>query len=227
MSSPIRKAKRSKSFLKIGVSGPSGSGKTYSALLLAKGIMNGSLEDVCVIDTENNSADLYAHLGDYSVLPFAAPFSPQRYCSAIELAAGEGFKVIVIDSISHEWDGAGGCLEIHQKFGGQFPSWAKVTPLHKGFIDAILQAKCHIITTTRKKVDYSLEVENGKTKVKKMGTKEIQREGFEYELSVNFDINQEHLALASKDRTGLFADPVPFMISESTGELIKRWNEGE
>ena len=227
MSSLIRKAKRSEAYLKIGVTGPSGSGKTYSALLLAKGLNNGDLSKVVVIDTENKSADLYSNLGDYSVFPFSAPYGPERYCNAIRMAEAEGFNTIIIDSVSHEWDGAGGCLEIQTNLGGRYQDWAKVTPMHKRFIDAILQSKCHIITTARKKTDYALDSVNGKTKVTKMGTKEIQREGFEYELTLNLDINQEHHALASKDRTSLFASNVPFIITEETGQLLRRWNQGE
>jgi len=46
---------------------------------------------------------------------------------------------------------------------------------------------------------------SGKSKVVKHGTKEITREGFEYELTANFEIiNDKHLCKASKNRTGLF-----------------------
>ena len=60
-----------------------------------------------------------------------------------------------------------------------------------------------------------------------MGTKEIQREGFEYELTVNFTIDRDnHLALASKDRTKLFIDLDPFIITTEIGEELAKWNEG-
>jgi len=219
----IQKAKRSEVYLKLGVTGPSGSGKTYSALLMAKGLL-GSLDKVVILDTENGSANLYADLGEYSVLPFEAPYEPTRYSKAIDYCVKEGFKLIIIDSVSHEWDGQGGCLDIHAKMGGKFQDWAKVTPMHKAFLDSILQAKAHVICTMRRKQEYGMVEKNGRMVVEKMGTKEIQRDGFEYELSVNFDINMEHLALPSKDRTGLFSSQVPFKISEATGKLIKEWN---
>jgi hypothetical protein len=223
----IQKAKRSKSFLKLGVAGPSGSGKTYSALLLAKGLLGGSLEKCVVLDTENGSANLYEDLGTYSVLPFAPPYHPDRYGKAIDLCVKEGFEVIIIDSTSHEWEGEGGCLDLQTKFGGRFQDWAKVTPLHNNFIQSILQAKAHIICTMRKKQSHEITESNGKKQVVKVGLKEIQRDGFEYELSVSFDINIDHIATSSKDRTGLFPNTAPFMISEETGKTLKTWNEGE
>jgi len=223
--SVIKKAKRQEVFLKLGVTGPSGSGKTFSALLLAKGLL-GSLDSVCVIDTENGSSNLYSQLGEYSVLPFSPPFHPQRYVKAIQMCVDEGFKLIVIDSVSHEWDGAGGCLDLQTKFGGKFQDWAKVTPLHKEFLDSILQAKAHVICTMRRKQEFAMVEKNGRMVVEKMGTKEVQRDGFEYELTTNLDINMDHLATASKDRTGLFADGLPFKISEDTGKKIAEWNNG-
>lgn len=225
--SMIKKAKRSQAHLKLGISGASGSGKTYSSIILAKGINNGSLENVVLIDTENGSGNLYSDLGDYSVFDFAPPYSPQQYCKAIDLCISEGFKTIILDSASHEWEGAGGCLEIHQKFGGRFQDWAKVTPMHQAFINKILQTPAHFIVTMRRKTAHEVVQQNGKTNVKKLGTKEVQREGFEYELTCNFDINQEHLVTASKDRTGLFNDPTPFVITEETGEKILKWSKGE
>ena len=139
-------------------------------------------------------------------------------------------EVIIVDSITHEWNGKGGCLELHEKLGGRFQDWAKITPRHQNFIDAILGSKCHVITTVRRKTDYSMDRDrNGKTKVIKLGTKEITREGFEYELTLNLElINDNHLVIASKDRTGLFMNKPEFVITSGTGKILKRWcNDGE
>jgi hypothetical protein len=223
----FQKAKRSKSYLKIGVAGVSGSGKTYGALLLARGLLGGSLDECVVIDTENGSANLYDSLGNYSVVDFAPPFHPERYAKIIGLAVDEGFKCIIIDSTSHEWDGEGGCLDLQTKFGGRFQDWAKVTPLHKKFLDAILQSKAHVICCTRKKSEYAVDQSGGKTKVMKMGVKDVQRDGFEYELTVAFEITTDHIATSTKDRTGLFPNTQPFTITEETGKQLKEWNEGK
>lgn len=225
MAIQIRKAERRKAKLRIGVSGPSGSGKTYSSLLLARG-MTTAWNKVGLIDTENGSGELYSHLGDYNVITLAAPFSPESYIEAIRAFEVAGIEALVIDSVSHEWDGPGGCLEIVDKLGGKYQDWAKVTPRHQSFVHTILSSPLHIITTTRRKQDYEMtKGSDGKVKVEKMGLKEVQRDGFEYELTLAFELTTSHLASASKDRTGLFMDKPEFVISEATGQQLTKWNE--
>lgn len=220
----LKQSQRQQVRLKLGLSGASGFGKTYSALQLAYG-MTEDWSKIAVIDTENSSASLYSDLGNYNVLDLQTPYSPERYIQAIELCENSGIEVIIIDSITHEWNGTGGCLDIHEKLGGRFQDWANVTPRHQAFINKILQSTCHIITTTRRKIDYSLDIaSNGKTQVVKHGTKEITRDGFEYELTINFElVNENHLAKASKDRTGLFMNRPEFIITSETGKIILDW----
>jgi len=228
MSNLLRKAARQKAKLRVGVSGPSGSGKTYSALLIAKGIAS-AMDKVAIIDTENGSADLYSHLGEYNVLPLQAPYSPENYIKAIQECENAGMEVVIIDSVTHEWDGKGGCLELNDliaktKFkGNTWSAWSETTPRQQKFIEAITTSKLHIITTARAKTE---TVMTDDKKVKKLGMKEIQREGFEYELTLNFTIDREgHYATASKDRTEIFIDKDPFVISEKTGNILKEWAE--
>ena len=220
----LKKAAKQKTKLKIGLSGASGFGKTYSALLLAYGITN-NWQSIAVIDTENGSADLYSDLGEYNTLTLIPPFSPERYIEAIKTCEKAGIELIIIDSISHEWEGKGGCLDIHTELGGQFAHWAKVTPRHNAFIQAILQTKCHVITTVRRKQDYDM-IKNDKGKIEpvKVGLKEVTRDGFEYELTVNFElINEKHLVKSSKDRTSLFANEPEFVITPETGKKLMNW----
>lgn len=220
----LQKAQRNQVKLRLGLSGASGFGKSYSALLLAYGITN-DWTKIAIIDTENNSASLYSHLGGFNVLSLNEPYAPERYIQAIEVCEKEEIEVVIIDSITHEWNGKGGCLELHEQLGGRFQDWAKITPRHQAFIDKILNSNCHVITTVRRKTDYSLDKDgNGKTKVMKLGTKEITRDGFEYELTVNFElINDNHLVTASKDRTGLFSGKPEFIINSSTGKKLIEW----
>ena len=220
----LRKATRKKAKIRLGLSAVSGGGKTYSAILIAKGLC-GDLSRVAVIDTENGSADLYAHLGDYNVLPLTPPFAPERYIEAIRACEKAGMEVIIIDSISHEWDGKGGCLEIVESLGGKYQDWAKVTPRHQAFLEAILHSPCHVITTVRRKQDYEMVKEGNKVKVEKAGLKEVTREGFEYELTINLEMDTNHMATASKDRTNLFMGKPAFLPSEKTGEIIAQWCE--
>jgi hypothetical protein len=220
----LKIATRKKVKLRLGLSAVSGGGKTYSALLLAKGLV-GDWSKIAVIDTENESASLYSHLGAYNTITLSAPFSPERYIEAIKACENAGMECIIIDSITHEWDGKGGILEIHSAMtGNSFTNWSSITPRHNKFIESILQSKSHIITTVRRKTEYEMSKDsNGKTKVEKAGLKEVTREGFEYELTLNFNLDEKNNCTVSKDRTGLFMDKPFFTITEQTGELIKKW----
>lgn len=220
----MRKAERKVVKLKIGLTWPSGTGKTYSALLLAHGMCQ-NWAKICVIDTENNSAELYSHLGDYFVINLTAPFTPESYIKAIDECEKAWIEVIIIDSISHEWDWQGGVLDIHSSMSGNsFVNWSKVTPRHNNFIQKIMQSPCHIIATMRTKSDYLIVDKNWKATPEKVGTKTITREGVEYEFTIVLDIDQKHQATASKDRTSMLIDQPPFIITEETGKDIISWN---
>jgi hypothetical protein len=224
----LRKATRTKAKIRLGLSGVSGSGKTYSALLIAFG-MCGDWTKIAVIDSENGSADLFAHMGDYQVLPIAPPFSPERYIDAIHACEKAGMEVIIIDSMTHEWDGAGGVMDEVDRLGGGFgAAWKSMSPRHEAFKQAILQSSCHMITTTRRKQEYIIVEDtnkNGKTVQKpvKAGMKEITREGWEYELTVNLVLDMSHVAAVSKDRTELFESKDGFVITVDTGRAIAEW----
>ena len=218
----LRKAQRKQAKIKLALQGPSGSGKTFSALLLAAGLTEYS--KIAVIDTENHSADLYAHLGEYNVLQLSKPFTPERYITAIETCESAGMEVIIIDSITHEWDGSGGILDMHGNMpGNSFTNWTKMTPRHNAFVQKILESPCHIISTIRTKTDYAMVEKNGKYSVEKLGLKGITRDGMDYEFTIVFDLDIKHNATASKDRTGLFMDKPAYVISSKTGERILQW----
>ncbi len=222
----LKKATRKKVKLRLGLSAVSGGGKTYSALLIAFGLCN-DWTKIAVIDTENDSASLYSDLGEYNTISLSAPYTPERYTQAINACENAGMEVIIIDSITHEWDGKGGMLDISNSMAGNsFTNWAKLTPRHNAFLDSILQSKCHVITTVRRKQDYEMtKDQQGKTQVQKLGLKEVTREGFEYELTVNFELDTRHNAIVSKDRTGLFVGKPEFIPIVETGKLIKEWCE--
>lgn len=221
----IRISERKKAKIKLALQGSAGSGKTYSSLLIAKGLIGGDLSKVAIIDTENGSADLYAHLGSYNVVSMKPPYSPERYIEAIELCESAGMEVIIIDSISHCWDFL---LDVHSNMlGNSFTNWGKVTPRQNAFVNKMLRSNSHIISTMRVKQDYVLNNKNGKMVPEKVGLKAIQRNDLDYEFTIVFDIDAAHNAKASKDRTGLFIDKPEFLINTSTGKKIIQWcNEG-
>jgi hypothetical protein len=221
----LQKAERKNVKIKMALQGPSGSGKTYSALLLAFGLCN-DWTKIAVIDSENHSSELYSHLGEYNVLPIQEPFTPEKYMEAIHICEQEKMEVIIIDSVSHEWDGSGGILDIHSNMmGNSFTNWAKVTPRHNAFINAIIQSPCHIIGSIRTKQDYVLSDKNGKMVPEKVGLKGVTRDGMDYEFTLVFDLDIKHVATASKDRTGLFMDKISHVLSSQDAIRIKNWCE--
>jgi AAA domain len=223
----LEQASRKRVKLRLNIASPSGFGKTYSALLIAFGI-TGNWQSIAVIDSENDSASLYSHLGEYKTLKLDPPYSPERYIKAIKICEDAGIQVLIIDSVTHIWKGQGGLLEYQNALGGRYQDWAKATPLYQQWLNAILQSKCHIITTNRKKQGYNMITEGNKTKVEKAGLDDEIRDGYEYEMTVALEIiNDKHMARASKDRTQLFVDKPEFVISVETGKAILDWcNQG-
>lgn len=216
------KAQRQKAKLRLGLTGASGSGKTYSALQIAKGLGG----RIAVIDTEHGSASLYSNEFDFDVLELEAPYTPERYIQAICTAEQAGYDVLIIDSITHEWSGRGGCLEINDNLakthfkGNTWSAWSQTTPRHQAFIDKLISSKLHLIATMRSKTE---TVQENK-KVYKVGLKAEQREGMEYEFTTILDISHgNHLATASKDRTKLFMGADPFVITPQVGQSLNDW----
>jgi len=222
----IRKAKRTQARLRIGLSSPSGAGKTYSSLLLAKGLV-GSWDKIGLIDSENGRGDIYSDFGEYNIITLKPPFTPESYIEAIKAFENAGMEAIIIDSTTHEWEGEGGCLQLNEKLamakfkGNTWSAWSETTPRHQRFLDAITSSSSHVITTVRNKVETVMTEDK---RVKKVGTKEVQREGFEYELTVNFNIDRDsHQVVVSKDNTRLFEGKDPFIITEATGKILADW----
>lgn len=221
----IRKAERKKAKLRLGIAAPSGAGKTYSALLLAFGLGG----KVGLIDTEHGSGDLYAHLGEYDIISIEAPYTVNKYVQAIKAFEAAGYSTIIIDSLSHAWAGDGGLLDKQGKMADRgtnsFAAWRTITPEHNALVDAMLSSPCHIIATMRAKQEYVLETNaKGKQEPKKVGMAPVQREGMEYEFTVMLDVDMNHIASASKDRTSLF-DGQFIKITPDTGKMLLEWLE--
>lgn len=219
----LQTASRKKVKLRLNLASPSGFGKTYGALLIAFGITN-NWDKIAVIDTEHDSASLYSHLGNFKTLSLQAPYTPDRYIEAIKVCEGANMDVIIIDSITHVWKGEGGLLEYQSALGGRYQDWAKATPLYQRWLNTILESKCHMITTNRKKQGYNMITEGNKTKVEKAGLDDEIRDGYDYEVTVALEItNDKHMVRASKDRTNLFAGKPEFVITPEIGKKLLEW----
>lgn len=219
----LQVATRKKVKIKLAISAPTGFGKTYSALLLAYGITN-DWTKIAVIDSENESANLYSDLGPYMVAEIKPDFTVEKFCKAVDECVAAGMQVIIVDSTYHYWHGKGGLLEYNNKLGGRYQDWAKTTPLYMQWLDKILQTPVHFICTSRKKQAYEMVKVDGKTTVEKKGMEDEIRSGFDYEMTIAFNIvTANHLCEAGKDRTRLFTDKPEFVITSATGELIRKW----
>lgn len=225
----FQKAERKKSKLRLALTGPSGSGKTYGALLVAKGLGG----KIAVIDTEKGSAALYSHLVDFDVLDLEPPYTPERYRQAVKLAVENGYGVVIIDSITHEWSGSGGCLELNEETarakyrGNTWSAWNETKARHRAFIDDLLVCPSHVIVTMRSKTETAQVEVNGRKQVQKLGMKSEQNDGIEYEFTTVLDlVHDGNFALPSKDRTGLFPpNSDPFKLSENIGQNLAKWLE--
>lgn len=205
----FQKAVKKQVKLRIALIGPSGSGKTYSALRFAK-YFGGR---VAVIDSERNSASLYADIFDFDCCPLIPPYSAEKYTEAIKDASG--YDVLVIDSWSHAWTGEGGILDFVSEVTAASRSrnaytegWRKATPLHNRMVDTVLAFPGHVIVTMRTKTEYVMEEnDRGKKVPRKIGLAPIQRDGIEYEFDIVADLDLDHTMTITKTRLEALAEP--------------------
>lgn len=232
----VRKAVREQIYTKLALMAPSGGGKTYSALRLATGMANeikkttGKAAKILMGNTEQKRGLYYANEFDYDIVDIEAPHNPEKYVDFIEFAVSEGYDIVIIDSASHEWEGKGGCLELQQQAGGTYQAWGKVTPRHNRFINAIADSPIHVICTMRGKDTYETEKDDkGRMTVTKLGIGAKQRDGFEYEFTCTFLLDQKtNMATSQKDNTHIFENETAVLLSENHGARIIKWaNSGE
>lgn len=208
----FQQATKQQSKLRMTLDGPAGSGKTFTALRFAHALTDVYGGRIALIDTERGSASKYVGESPdgipwaFDVLNLTA-FSPEKYTEAINAAGRGGYTVLVIDSLSHAWEGQGGALEMKQRVGESWSAWRNITPIHNRMVDAILQSPCHVITTMRSRMEYVQETDDrGKITIRKVGLSPIQRPGMEYEFDVVCDIDWAHILTVSKSRCSAVAD---------------------
>lgn len=245
MALQLRRAERKKAKLKIGISAISGAGKTTGSLLFAYGLLKGEhpewtdeqvWDKIAIIDSENGSGEIYCnskvkgtpyYIGQYWTIPLQAPFTCEKYIEAINMCKEAGMEVCIIDSMTHLWNGVGSLLEkqgnIAQRSGNSYTAWRSITPEYNRFLDTMLQVDMHIIGTMRSKTEYSQEKNaDGKTVIRKVGMSPIMRDGIEFEFTLFMDIDADHQAHVTKDRTGVLSDDF-FVIEPKEGIKIAEW----
>lgn len=230
----FKQATREAAKMLIGLCGPSGSGKTLSALKLATGLGG----QISYVDTEQGRALQYA--GDYRfmhcVLP--PPFSPQRYGEIVEAAIGTRAGVVIIDSMSHVWEGPGGILEqvdeARKKSDDRnaFSVWAGPKQAHQRLVNRLLQIPAHVIICFRAKEKKGLAPgQRGKMEVVDLGWHPICEQGMVYELTINCLLSADKKGTPIID--GFDFGKLPYnmahllptnrQISEETGRAIAQW----
>lgn len=229
--SKFTKATKKKAKLRMAITGPAGSGKTFSALSLAVGFApNGK---IAVIDTERGSASLYADKFEFDVLELAPPYTMESYIEAMRDAEQAGYDVVVIDSLSHAWNGSGGALEQVEAVANSsrskntYNAWGSITPKHRSMFDTILSLKCHVIATMRSKMTYEQrEIEsNGfkKKEIVKLGLAPVQREDSEYEFGIVGDISSDHILTITKSRCDAIADRTFYKPGAELAAILSQW----
>ncbi len=218
----FKKAVKHEAKLRLALSGASGAGKTYTALEFATALSPAG--KIVVIDTEHGSASKYADRFNFDVLELNN-FHPNNYIKAIKAAESEGYEVIVLDSITHAWNGTGGILEI---VGGRFDKWKEVNPIERAFIDAIISCKMHVIATMRAKMQVEVEKdERGKAVPKKVGMGAIQRDGIEYEFDITCMMDLSNNLTVEKTRCFDIAGMVANRPDRNFMRPILAWLSGE
>lgn len=198
MALTIKPAQKYRQFARICLWGIPKAGKTHSALALATA-MAGPDGKVGVISSEYASSKLLSHRFPHDVIdlsesdengiPVKNAFSPQRYEEALRLFIQNGYKVVIIDSLSHSWAGEGGTLEAVSKAGKNSftDGWGDNTPIYNHLVNSILAARCHIIVTLRAKDAYVQEEYTRRdgskgTMPRNIGMSPVMRKGFGFEM---------------------------------------------
>ena len=229
MNNLFQKATKEAAKLRLAISGPSGSGKTYTSLLIAQEL--GS--KIAYIDTEHGSASKYADLFQFDVINMEAPYHPDKFVEYIKMAEQHGYDIIIVDSLSHAWNGKGGVLEIvdevlaRKKTSNSMVGWKEATPIHQNLIENIVSSGIHIIATMRSKQEYVIEKDSkGKTQINKKGLAPIQRDGMEYEFDVWIEMDMDNKGLVQKSRCPEIAGKVYPKPGKEVANTLLQWLDG-
>lgn len=236
----FRPAIREQTSLLIALAGPSGSGKTFSALRLARGLV-GQQGRIAVIDTEAGRALHYADRFQFHHGDLKPPFRPEAYLNAILAAEAAGFHAVVIDSMSHEYEGEGGILdwaaELEEKGTKPPGNWNVPKGAHKKMMNRLLQLRCHLIFCLRadEKVKIEKQPDNQgrmKTVVVPIGWQPICEKRFMYEMTASFTLTADRPGMPQFNLPHKLQDqhrhafPEGRHIGEESGEQLAAWAHG-
>lgn len=233
MTFSFRPAKRSEAKPLIGLYSQSGGGKTMGALLLARGFV-GPQGKVGMIETESGRGEAYADIiqGGYDVISMRDDYSPLRYGEALTAAEKAGLGALIIDSASHEWESAGGVLDLaaqNQAAGKKGPLvWQQPKMLHqRHFMLRLLATPIPlVIVCMRAKYPMQEKTINGRKEwVRSDDLEPIQASDILYEMFVHGWLDQHHRLHVTKltrpDLGQVFRDGE--LITLETGQRLAAW----
>lgn len=228
---------------------PSGGGKSFSSLRLAAGMERASGKPTYCLDTEANRALHYADQFRFQHVPFVAPFGPLDYLQAIEYCARQGAGQVIVDSLSHVWEGPSGVLEMHEaeveRMAGndyakrervKMTAWIKPKAEIRRLINSILQINCNFIFCLRAKE--KMKIVRGQEPIP-LGFQPIVGDEFVYEMTMNLFLPPRadgvpDLKPAEVGERAMLKVPVQFRdmlvpgkpLDEELGEKLARWAAG-
>jgi hypothetical protein len=224
-----KEATREGILVRAALCGPTGSGKSKTGLMLGSRMVERmGLGPLYVVDSENKSALRYAYSPRsrqgfrFKHVPMPEDdYSPAAYTAALDYCESQGAGVILIDSLSHAWNGINGVLEqvdqvtqLSRSKSSFSEGWKAMTPVHNRLVQRLLGSSAHVIFTLRAKADWVIqENERGKKEPLKVGLAPIQRDGIDYEPDLFFDMTApDNTLIVSKSRSDRIAP----------GEVVKR-----
>jgi len=228
----IRPVESGQSKVVIGIAGKSGDGKTLTSLYIARGMVDKASE-IGFLDTENKRGSLYANALDekFMIGDLYPPFTPERYAEGIKQFQDSGIKVLIIDSVTHEWEGDGGCDDIANlalEQGKKTANWIGAKRRHKKFMNVLLQSNINIICNIRARDKVKVEVVNGKQEFVPQGIQPVCEKNFMFEMTAS-------IMMGSQGKTQ-FHSKVPNFLQDAfgsgqgyigleTGKKIRKWLE--
>ncbi|GAA4335009.1 hypothetical protein [Flaviaesturariibacter amylovorans] len=207
----LNPATQKKQKLRLSLEGQTYTGKTLSALLVSYGLAK-DWSKTAIIDTEHHSASFYNWLGPFNTIQISAPYRTEKYIDAIDLCESAGIEVIIVDSISPEWVGEGGILDVYCSTpGSRAQKRNNAFPQHHAFMSYLLESTAHIITTVRVS-----------------GSRLEQDLAYRHNFHAVVSLDQNQEASVVKDRTGILKGECPCKLSLEIGSKLLQWcNQGE
>ena len=238
----IKQAQKLRQHARVCLWGIEKAGKTHAALELARSLV-GESGKIGVISSERGSSSLLAWKFPHDIIdltvdegnnPVRNPFTPKRYEEALQTFVQAGYQAIIVDSLSHLWEGEGGMLEfVESQSGDKFTSgWGKGTPIYQRFLNTLLSVPCHLVVTLRAKEAYVMEEytkRNGDrgTAPKNVGSAPIIRKGFGFEMQLTIRVDAKvGIIQSSANEEELPKGTEIESVSDDLAPILLRWLDG-